>query len=119
MDIMSDGATLVLSGDFDVRCTSEVRNAVYDHLESHDAQDVVVDLSHVTAVDVTALKVLAVATRRAQAHGQHLTLRGCGPSERRMHHLSRLYAVREVERHAVSARQRRVAISTATAVTNR
>jgi anti-anti-sigma factor len=103
MDIVSDGRTLVLSGDFDVRSTAEVRHAVYDHLESHDREDVVVDLSHVPAVDLTALKVLAVATRRARAHGQHLTLRGCGPSVRRMLHLSKLYPVLKVERHAASA----------------
>ena len=102
MDIMTDGLTLVLSGDFDVRSTMEVRNAIYDHLEGHD-DDVVVDLSAVNAVDVTALKVLAVATRQASRSGHHLTLRGCGPSVRRMLHLSRLIRVVEVERQAVSA----------------
>ncbi|MGZ4445727.1 MAG: STAS domain-containing protein [Nocardioides sp.] len=99
---MTDGLTLVLSGDFDVRSTMEVRNAIYDHLEGHD-EDVVVDLSAVNAVDVTALKVLAVATRQASRSGHHLTLRGCGPSVRRMLHLSRLIRVVEVERQAVSA----------------
>ena len=56
MDIMTDGPTLVLSGDFDVRSTWEVRQAIYDHLEGHD-HDVVVDLSDVDTCDVTALKV--------------------------------------------------------------
>jgi anti-anti-sigma factor len=102
MDIMTDGPTLVLSGDFDVRSTWEVRNAIYDHLRGHD-EDVVVDLSDVTAVDVTALKVLAVATRQALREGHHLTLRGCNPAVRRMLHLSRLIRVVEVERHAASA----------------
>jgi len=99
MDIQQDGSTLVLSGDFDVRSTWEVRNAVYDHLEGHE-EDVVVDLSGVSAIDMTALKVLAVATRRAVAEGHHLTLRGCRPAVRRMLHLSRLYRVVEVERRA-------------------
>jgi anti-anti-sigma factor len=103
MDIATDGRTLALSGDFDVRSTWEVRNALYDLLLAAQEGDVVVDLSAVTAVDVTALKVLAVATRRAQANGQHLVLRGCGPAVRRMLHLSRLYRVLEVERHAVPA----------------
>ena len=102
MDIMTDGPTLVLSGEFDVRSTMEVRNALYDHLEGH-AEDVVVDLTQVTVVDLTALKVLAVATRRASREGHHLMLRGCGPSVRRMLHLSRLIRVVEVERQAVSA----------------
>lgn len=102
MDIMTDGSTLVLSGDFDVRTTWEVRNAIYDHLEGHD-EDVVVDLTEVTAIDVTALKVLAVATRHAIHSGHRLTLRGCGPSVRRMLHISRLIRVVEVERLAATA----------------
>ncbi|WP_246415920.1 STAS domain-containing protein [Nocardioides luti] len=99
---MTDGATLVLSGDFDVRSTWEVRNALYEHLEGHD-EDVVIDMTDVNAVDVTALKVLAVATRQAVRAGHHLTLRGCSPAVRRMLHLSRLIRVLEVERQAVSA----------------
>jgi ABC-type transporter Mla MlaB component len=58
VEIVTDGSTLVLSGDFDVRSTWEVRAAIYDHLEEHD-EDVVIDLTDVYAVDVTALKVLA------------------------------------------------------------
>ena len=102
MEIVTDGSTLVLSGDFDVRSTWEVRAAIYDHLEEHD-EDVVIDLTDVYVVDVTALKVLAVATRQAVRSGHHLTLRGCGPSVRRMLHISRLIRVVEVERQAVSA----------------
>ncbi len=102
MDIVSDGPTLVLSGDFDVRSTWEVRNAIYEHLEGHD-EDVIVDLSDVDSVDVTALKVLAVATREAGRAGHHLTLRGCGPAVRRLLHLSRLIRVVEIEREAATA----------------
>jgi len=80
----------------------EVRTAIYDHLEGHD-EDVVVDLTGVDVVDLTALKVLAVATRQASRSGHHLTLRGCGPAVRRMLHLSRLIRVVEVERAAASA----------------
>lgn len=102
MEIITDGPTLLLGGDFDVRSTWEVRTAIYDLLEGHD-QDVVVDLTDVTTIDVTALKVLAVATRQASREGHHLTLRGCNPAVRRMLHLSRLIRVLEVERAAVSA----------------
>jgi anti-anti-sigma factor len=102
MDIIKDGPTLVLSGDFDVRSTWEVRQAVYDLMAGHDG-DVVVDLTGVEVVDLTALKVLAVATREAGRAGHHLTLRGCGPAVRRMLHLSRLIRLVEVERAATPA----------------
>jgi anti-anti-sigma factor len=102
MEIFTDGPTIHLSGDFDVRSTMEVRNAIYEHLHGRD-EDVVVDLTDVTTIDMTALKVLAVATRQAARSGHHLTLRGCGPSVRRMLHLTRLIRVVEVERVAASA----------------
>ncbi|MGD9959558.1 STAS domain-containing protein [Nocardioides sp.] len=102
MDIITDGPRLVLSGDFDVRSTWEVRTAIYEHLEGHD-HDVVIDLTDVGSIDLTALRVLAVATRNAERLGRHLTLRGCGPAVRRLLHLSHLIRVVEVERVAASA----------------
>jgi anti-anti-sigma factor len=99
MDIYTDGPILVLAGEFDVRSTPEVRSALYDHLEEHD-RDVVVDLTQVTHVDVTALKVLAVATRFAERAGHHLVLRGCRPGVRRLMHLTHLFRLVEVERPA-------------------
>lgn len=102
MDIVSDGPTLVLGGEFDVRCTGDVRRALYEQLAVHDA-DVVVDLSGVVAIDVTALKVLAVASREASRRGGHLTLRGCGPHVMRMLHMTRLIRLVEVERTPVPA----------------
>lgn len=102
MDITTKGPALTLSGDFDVRSTWEVRDAIYEHLRDHDC-DVVVDLTEVATIDLTALKVLAVATRRATREGHHLTLRGCGPSVRRMLHISRLIRLVELERERVLA----------------
>ncbi len=102
MDIVTDGPTVVLSGDFDVRSTMEVRTAIYDLLEGSD-EDLVVDLTEVGCIDLTALKVLAVATREATRAGHHLVLRGCGPAVRRLLHLSRLFRVVELEREAASA----------------
>ncbi len=101
MEISTDGPTLRLSGDFDVRSTREARTAIYDLLGRYD--HVVVDLTEVSTIDVTALKVLAVATRTASHEGHHLTLRGCGPAVRRLLHLSRLIRVVEVERAAATA----------------
>ncbi len=102
MDIFTDGPTLVLAGDFDVRSTWEVRAAIYEHLQGHD-EDLVVDLTDVGSIDLTALRVLAVATRNAERDGRHLTLRGCGPAVRRLLHLSHLIRLVEVERVAASA----------------
>lgn len=102
MDITLDGATLVLQGDFDVRSTWQVRDAIYECLEDRD-QDVVLDMSEVEVIDLTALRLLAVATRQAQRGGHHLTVRNCRPSVRRMMHLSRLAHAFEVERAAAIA----------------
>ena len=97
MEILTDGPTLVLSGDFDVRSTMEVRTAIYELLGGNEDL-VVVDLTDVSSVDVTALRVLAVATREASRAGHHLVLRGAGPAVRRLLHMSRLIRVVELER---------------------
>ena len=101
MDIVTRGATIVLSGAFDVRSTGVVRKAIYDHLNSRD-EDVFIDLTDVDSVDLTALKVLAVATRQASRLGHHLILRGCRPAVRRLLHLSRLIRVVQVEREVAT-----------------
>jgi anti-anti-sigma factor len=102
MEIVTDGPTLVLSGDFDARSTWEVRNALRERLHGTEL-DVVVDLTAVTSMDVTATRVLAYASREASLSGNHVTLRGCGPAVRRMLHLSRLLRFVDVERAAASA----------------
>jgi anti-anti-sigma factor len=102
MDIASDGHTLVLHGAFDVRSTSEVRNAIYQHIDALDV-DVVIDMTDVSTIDLTALRLLAVATRHAWLSGHHLTVRNPGPAVRRMAHLARLAHAIEVERVAATA----------------
>jgi anti-anti-sigma factor len=102
MEIVADGHTLVLSGDFDVRSTMEVRTAIYDALHTFEG-DVVLDLTNVHAIDLTAARVLACATLEASRSGHHLRLRGCGPAVRRMLHLTRLARFVEVDRAAASA----------------
>ena len=105
MDIISDGRTLVLRGAFDVRSTWEVRAAIYECLDSVEGPDldVVVDMTDVSTIDLTALRLLAVATRHAWLTGHHLTVRNPGPAVRRMTHLARLAHAIEVERAAASA----------------
>jgi anti-anti-sigma factor len=102
MDIVHEGRTLVLSGDFDVRSTMQVRTAIHESLHGVE-QDLVVDLSAVEAIDATAARVLAYATLEASRSGHHLLLRGCGPAVRRMLHLTRLARFVEVERAAATA----------------
>lgn len=102
MEIVHDGHTLWLSGDFDVRSTMEVRTAIWEHLQEVD-QDLVVDLSGVETLDLTAARVLAYATLEAGRGGHHLRLRGCGPAVRRMLQVSRLARFIEVERAAATA----------------
>lgn len=96
MDISSDRNVLLLRGDLDVRSTREVRAALRALLELHD--EVVIDLSEVETVDVTALRVLAAATVRSIRDGHHLTLRSPSPAVRRLLHLSHLIRVVEVDR---------------------
>ena len=68
MDIVHDGPRLVLTGEFDVRSTMEVRTAIHERLRGCD-EDLIVDLTGVTAVDVIALRVLAAATVAAEREG--------------------------------------------------
>lgn len=102
MDIVSDGHILMLHGDFDVRSTFAVRTAIYEVLDLHD-DDVVLDMTDVSTIDVTALRLLAVATRHAWLTGHHLTVRNPRPAVRRMAHLTRLAHAIEVERAAATA----------------
>ena len=100
MEITTDGATVVLAGHFDVRSTMEVRTALYDRLSEHD--DVVVDLTDVVTIDVTALRVLAAASHFALDRGRHVTLRGCNGAVRRLLHLTHLIRAVDVERELVA-----------------
>ena len=102
MDITTNGATLFLAGRFDGRSTSTVRDALYRHINEQDA-DVVVDLSAVESVDVTALQVLAAATKHMERADRQLVLRGCSPSLRRVIAFTRLRRLIQMERSPLSA----------------
>ncbi|WP_370289946.1 STAS domain-containing protein [Nocardioides sp.] len=92
----TDGAVVMLHGDFDARSTHEVRDVVYDTLDRHRA--VVVDLSDVRAVDVTALRLLAAATFVAHRAERRVTLRGCNGSVRRLLHRTHLIRLVHLDR---------------------
>ncbi|MBO0843127.1 MAG: STAS domain-containing protein [Nocardioides sp.] len=96
LKITDEGQCLVLCGDFYGHSTREARDAIYHHLATTQG-DVRIDCAEVEAVDLNALRLLAVATRQAHAEGRRMVLCGCRPSVRRMLHLSRLYRLLEVE----------------------
>ena len=80
---------LELTGVLDVRRTSEVRAQVYAEL-AHSTGDVLVDISRVESIDVTTLKMLAVANRVAERQARRVVLRGAAPAVRRLLHLSHM-----------------------------
>jgi len=101
LQIVMDGPRVELVGDFDARSTSQVRPVLHGAMAVHER--VVVDLAGVANVDLTALRVLAAASRRAHHEGRHLVLASPRPVVVRLMHLSHLARLLEVERLAVPA----------------
>lgn len=97
MELTVNDRTLILHGHFDVRSTGVVREALYDRIE-HTSGNVVVDLNDVDAVDATALRVLAAASKFMEREGRALILRGCSPALRRVLAFTRLRRLVTVER---------------------
>ena len=102
MQVSTDGATLFLTGRFDVRSTSMVRDRLYQHIESCRG-DVVVDLSGIESIDATALKVLAAAQVLTERQQRRLILRGGSPAFRRIIAYTKLRRLLSVERGPVTA----------------
>ena len=96
MEQTKRGSTLELSGSLDVRCIGEVRTAVYRLLDECDGV-VYVNIAQVESVDMTTLKMLAVANRAAERAGQQVVLTGGSPGLRRLLHLSHLRSMLPVE----------------------
>ncbi|MGH3334014.1 MAG: STAS domain-containing protein [Nocardioidaceae bacterium] len=102
MEVTTNGKTLFLRGRFDGRSTSQVREALYEHID-RNRDNVVVDLSGVESIDATALKVLAAATKVMERDGRLLTLRGCSPALRRILAFTRLRRLVQIDRGAITA----------------
>ena len=96
MELTINGNTLALAGSLDVRCTGELRAALY-HLLEQGTGDVRVDICQVESVDLTTLKMLAVANRFAERRGRRVVLSGGSPAVRRLLHLSHLRSMLPVE----------------------
>lgn len=103
MDVVADGATLLISGQLDVRCIAELRQRVYDHISTFEGEPVVLDLSGVEAADLSTLRMLAVASRLANNRGHRLSVRGCPDAVRRLLHLTHLRGLIIVEPEEATA----------------
>ena len=105
---MTDRSTRSSSpASLDVRCTAELRVARLRACSRRSTGDVVVDISRVDSVDMTTLKLLAVANRVAEREGRRVVLRGGSPGVRRLLHLSHLRWMIPVEPCDVGRRDRR------------
>jgi anti-anti-sigma factor len=102
MELTSSGTTLILAGRFDGRSAGMVREALYRHIAT-TRSGVIVDMSQVESIDVTALQMLAATTKLMERDGRSLTLRGCSPALRRVIAFTRLRRLVQVERPAISA----------------
>src|SRR3954452_25091939 len=96
MEHSTHGNVLELAGSLDVRCTAELRVVLYSLL-GHTDGDVIVDIGRVETIDMTTLKMIAVANRFAERDGRRLVLRGATPGVRRLLHLSHLRPMIPVE----------------------
>ena len=81
MQVTINGSTMYLAGRFDGRTTAEVRDQLRDLMTKHG--DVVVDISALESIDVTALRTLAAASVVSERGGHHLDLVGGSNSVRR------------------------------------
>jgi anti-anti-sigma factor len=97
MELTVNDKTLTLHGQFDVRSTGIVREALYEQI-GRTSGNVVVDLAEVEAIDATALRVLAAASKLMERQGRALILRGCSPALRRILAFTRLRRLVTVER---------------------
>ena len=102
MELQVDGSTLRMGGQLDVRCITELRAEVYDHLAANPGH-VVLDLCDVESADLTVLKMLAVASRTANQSGHRVTVRDCPDGVRRLLHLAHLRGLVTVESSAEDA----------------
>lgn len=102
VDVLAPGVLVRLAGRLDVAAAADVRLALVDAVAA-GADDLVLDLTHLAALDATGLGVLVGAHRRAQRAGRVLVLRDVTPAVARLLFLTRLDKVLRTTRTPVSA----------------
>jgi anti-sigma B factor antagonist len=88
---------LHVSGRLDGTSVSEARQRLHTAIAASDG-DIVLDITDVEWVDVTALGVLVDGHRRLRSQGRRLVLRGCSPRVRRALAVTRLSRIMAIER---------------------
>jgi anti-anti-sigma factor len=71
-----DRATVALAGELDISSAPQVADELERLAEGDDIRAVVVDVSQLTFVDSTGLRVILAGRERLQAAGATLTLEG-------------------------------------------
>jgi anti-anti-sigma factor len=84
VETASGSEAIALSGRLDGRCSAQVREVLHDHIDRHPDEDVILDVTEVESIDVTAMRTLAVAALRVERAGRKVVLRGCSPALRRV-----------------------------------
>jgi anti-anti-sigma factor len=84
MDGTYDRSAITLPDHLDGRCSAEVRTALHGAIEDHPERDLVVDVSKVEWIDLTALRMLAACALRLERSGRRLVLQGCTRDLRRL-----------------------------------
>lgn len=97
MRMVTPQTVLRVSGRLDGTSVSEAREQLHTAIATTDG-DIVLDITDVEWVDVTALAVLVDGHRRLRSQDRRLVLRGCGPRVRRALAVTRLSRVMAIER---------------------
>lgn len=87
-----DVHTLRLSGELDLATAPDVQREL-EHVEATDAESIVLDLSELTFMDSTGVRLLVTAHARARADSNRLTLLRGGRAVQRILHLSGVEAL--------------------------
>ncbi len=87
-----DVHTLRLSGELDLATAAGVQREL-EHVEATDAESIVLDLSELTFMDSTGVRLLVTAHARARADSNRLTLLRGGRAVQRILQLSGVEAL--------------------------